>query len=61
MKKKLLALPFLIIPFLSFAQEITEKGLDQRIDEGFKPISDAVFNAVFFPVFGIPFVLLLLV
>ena len=61
MKKKLLALTFLIIPFISFAQEITEKGLDQRIDEGFKPISDAVFNAIFFPVFGIPFVLILLV
>lgn len=38
-----------------------EKGLDQRIDEAFKPFSDAVTNAVFFEVFGTPFVLILLV
>lgn len=38
-----------------------DKGLDQRIDEAFKPFSDAVTNAVFFEVFGTPFVLILLV
>ncbi|MDA0379996.1 MAG: alanine/glycine:cation symporter family protein [Bacteroidetes bacterium] len=38
-----------------------EKGLDQRIDEAFKPISDTVTNAVFFEVFDTPFVLILLV
>lgn len=38
-----------------------DKGLDQRIDEAFKPFSDAVTNAVFFEVFGTPFVLVLLV
>ena len=53
----LLATLFLFINQLS-AQE---KGLDQRIDEAFKPISDTVTNAVFFEVFDTPFVLILLV
>ena len=42
----------------TFAQE---KGLDQQIDEAFKPFSDAVSSIIFFPVFGTPFVLILLV
>ena len=61
MKKKLLSLLFLIVPILTFAQE---KGLDQRIDEGFKPISDFFSNVIFFLVWkdpDIPFVLILLV
>jgi AGCS family alanine or glycine:cation symporter len=58
MNKKLLSLLFLVIPFLTFAQE---KGIDQQIDEAFKPFSDAISGIVFFPVFGIPFVLILLV
>ncbi|MGA0828824.1 MAG: alanine/glycine:cation symporter family protein, partial [Flavobacteriaceae bacterium] len=53
----LLATLFLFINQLS-AQE---KGLDQRIDEAFKPISDAAANVVFFEVFDTPFVLILLV
>jgi len=53
----LLATLFLFINQLS-AQE---KGLDQRIEEAFKPISDAAVNVVFFEVFGTPFVLILLV
>ncbi|WP_299107069.1 alanine/glycine:cation symporter family protein [uncultured Tenacibaculum sp.] len=58
MKKRLLTLLFLIAPMLTFAQE---KGLDQQIDEAFKPISDFFSNVIFFPVFGTPFVLILLV
>ena len=58
MNKKLLTIIALIIPILTFAQE---KGLDQRIDEAFKPFSDAISSIVFFEVFGIPFVLALLV
>jgi len=62
MKKKLLSLLFLVIPFITFAQEIVDKGLDQRIDEGFKPFSDRVSKIIFFEVYdGVPFVLLLLV
>ena len=61
MKKYLLSIFTLIIPFLTFAQETTELGLDQKIDQAFKPFSDAVFGVIFFEVFGIPFVLILLV
>lgn len=43
---------------LTFAQE---KGLDQQIDEWFQPISDFFSSVIFFPVFGTPFVLILLV
>ena len=48
----------LILPFMSFAQE---KGLDQRIDEAFKPFSDAISSVIFFEIIGVPFVLILLV
>ncbi len=59
MKKRiLLAVLVFAIPFLTYAQE---KGLDQRIDEGFKPIADFFFDLIFFPIYGIPFVLILLV
>lgn len=58
MNKRLLALLFLITPMFTFAQE---KGLDQQIDEAFKPISDFFSSVIFFPVFGTPFVLILLV
>ncbi len=63
MKKKLLALLFLISPMFTFAQE---KGLDKKIDEAFAPISNFFSEMIFFPIYEdenvtIPFVLLLLV
>ena len=62
MKKRILSILFLVIPMATFAQE---KGLDQQIDEAFKPISDFFSQVIFFtiPIAGIdvPFVLLLLV
>jgi AGCS family alanine or glycine:cation symporter len=63
MKKKFLSLLFLAIPMFTFAQE---KGLDQKIDEAFAPISDFFSSVIFFPIYEsesvtIPFVLLLLV
>ncbi len=58
MNKRLLTLLLLITPMFTFAQE---KGLDQQIDEAFKPISDFFSNVIFFQVFGTPFVLILLV
>jgi len=62
MKKKLRLLLLLLIPSVTYAQE---KGLDQQIDEAFKPISDFFSQVIFFtiPVAGmdVPFVLLLLV
>ncbi len=62
MKKKLLSLLLLVMPLITFAQDIVEKGIDQRIDEGFKPFSDTVSSIIFFEVYnGIPFVLILLV
>ncbi|WP_106792243.1 sodium:alanine symporter family protein [Aquimarina sp. Aq78] len=62
MKRILLSLLALTIPFLTFAQEVTEKGLDQKIDEGFKPVSDFFSAVIFFEVFeGAPFVIILLV
>jgi AGCS family alanine or glycine:cation symporter len=62
MKKYLLSLFTFIIPIVTFAQEATEKGIDQRIDEAFKPFSDLISNIIFFEVFeGAPFVIILLV
>ncbi len=61
MKKYLLSLITLILPFISIAQGVAEKGLDQKIDEAFKPFSDAVSNIIFFEIAGTPFVLILLV
>ena len=61
MKKYLLSIFTLILPLLTFSQEAAKKGLDQRIDEGFKPISDAISKVVFFEILGTPFVLILLV
>ena len=53
---------FLLLSSLSipsiFAQE---KGLDQQIDEAFKPFSDTISNIIFFEILGTPFVLILLV
>ncbi len=61
MKKYLLSFITFLIPLLTFAQEATQVGIDQQIDEAFKPISDAISSVVFFTVFGTPFVLILLV
>ncbi len=61
MKKKLLSLLLLVAPIFTFAQE---KGLDQRIDEAFQPISNFFNDVIFFKVWhdpDIPFVLVLLV
>ncbi len=58
MKKRLLSLLFLVIPLITFAQE---KGIDQQIDEAFKPFSDTISSIIFFEILGTPFVLILLV
>ena len=61
MKKLLFLLATLfLLPVLIFAQE-AEMGLDEQINEWFTPISDTWQNIVLFPVFGVPFVLILLV
>ena len=47
-----------IINYFNFLQE---KGLDQRIDEAFQPISDIFSKYVFYPIGDYPFVIYLLV
>jgi len=61
MKKHLLSVFTSILPIITFAQETVEKGIDQKIDEWFKPISDFFSNVIFFQIGGAPFVLILLV
>ncbi|WP_442267745.1 alanine/glycine:cation symporter family protein [Tenacibaculum sp. ZS6-P6] len=58
MNKKLTALLLGLMPMLTFAQE---KGLDQKIDEAFQPISNFFSDIIFFDIAGTPFVLILLV
>lgn len=58
MKKKYLSVLLLIAPIVTFAQE---KGLDQKIDEAFQPVSDFFNDVIFFEVLETPFVLVLLV
>ena len=58
MKKAFFILLATLMPFISLA---SEKGIDQKIDEAFKPISEFISGIIFFEVFGAPFVLILLV
>ena len=58
MKNKLLTTLFMLLSMTLFAQE---KGVDQQIDEAFKPFSDIISSIVFFQIAGIPLVLILLV
>ena len=58
MKKIFLLIFFTLFTLPTFSQE---KGLDQRIDEAFQPISDFFSNIVFFKIDDNPFVIYLLV
>ena len=58
MKKIFFSLISVFSSLFSFSQE---KGLDQKIDEAFAPVSDFFSQVVFFQVGGYPFVILLLV
>ena len=61
MKKYLLSALTLILPILTFAQEVKEVGIDQKIDQAFQPVSDFFSKVIFFEIGGVPFVLILLV
>jgi AGCS family alanine or glycine:cation symporter len=67
LKKKLAALMLLLLPVVLFAQdEPAKKGLDEQIDEKFRPIATWFENTVFFPIrfsesVQVPFVVVLLV
>ena len=58
MKKVFFSFLFVLSSFVNFSQE---KGLDQKIDEAFAPISDFFSYYVFYPIAGYPFVILLLI
>ena len=63
MELKFKTLIILLLPYISFSQEM---GLDEKIDNAFKPFADAFFDAIFFKIyesdsFSLPFVLVLLV
>ncbi|MAV65685.1 MAG: alanine/glycine:cation symporter family protein [Flavobacteriaceae bacterium] len=58
MKRYLLSFIILLSSLTTNAQD---KGLDQRIDEAFKPISDFFSKYVFYPIGDYPFVIYLLV
>ncbi|HRX28390.1 MAG TPA: alanine/glycine:cation symporter family protein [Saprospiraceae bacterium] len=45
----------------AYSQDTGEVGLDERINQAFKPVSDFFSSFIFFKVGGVPFVLLLLV
>ncbi len=62
MKKLLPFLFSLFVPFLVSAQQAPpEIGIDEQINQAFLPVSTFFSNLIFFEVFGIPFVLILLV
>ena len=62
MKNFLLSVFTLISPLFTFAQETTEMGLDEQIDQAFAPVSDFFSNVIFFEIFsGAPFIIVLLV
>ena len=50
MKKYLLAILTLILPLLTFAQEATEKGIDQKIDEAFGNATGWFVNFIFYQI-----------
>lgn len=50
MKKYLLSIFTLILPLLSIAQEATEKGLDQRIDEAFGSATGWFVSFIFYQI-----------
>lgn len=50
MKKALLSIFTLLLPFLSFTQEATEKGIDQIIDERFGDATGWFVSAVFYQI-----------
>ncbi|MFC4632557.1 alanine/glycine:cation symporter family protein [Dokdonia ponticola] len=50
MKKYLLSLATILMPFLSFAQEVTEKGIDQKIDEAFGDATGWFVNFIFYQI-----------
>ncbi|PKQ44810.1 alanine/glycine:cation symporter family protein [Confluentibacter flavum] len=65
MKKYLLSTFTLLLPFLTIAQEVTEKGLDEKVNDAFMPFATwwegFILTTVPIGEYHIPFVVLLLV
>lgn len=61
MMRRFLQFVLFFIPLFAAAQQTNEMGLDKKIDNAFKPISDFFSKIIFFEVFGAPFVVILLV
>lgn len=66
MKRTLLSLLTLIIPFLTFAQETTEKGLDEKINDIFSNYTGWFVSAIFYQIpitenVGVPWVVIMLI
>ena len=59
--KHLFASVFIFFSVFQVTAQEVEVGIDQKIDQAFAPVSDFFSNVIFFNVFGIPFVLILLV
>ncbi len=65
MKRILLSLFIFTVPFITFAQETVEKGLDYKINEVFKNYTGWFVNAIFYQIpvtqnIGIPWVVIML-
>ncbi|MEJ6737252.1 MAG: alanine:cation symporter family protein, partial [Flavobacteriales bacterium] len=67
-KSILLTIFSFFIPFITFAQETVETAeltLDQKIDAGFKPFSDAVSSVIFYSLnfgqYSVPLVIIILI
>ena len=60
MKKKILLLAFMLVPFLNFAKELS---VDEKIEKNFKPFADWIGSVVFYPIsiVGIPVPIVLIV
>lgn len=50
----------LVLPLLTFGQD-GDVGLDVKIDQAFKPVSDFFSSVIFFKIGNVPFILILLV
>ncbi len=65
MKKIAVLISTFILPILAFSQDVEKVGIDQKIDNFFKPIADWVGHWIFYPIplgqHSVPFVLIVLI
>jgi alanine or glycine:cation symporter, AGCS family len=65
-QKLLIILAGIILPLITFGQEGSQKGLDERINDFFTPISNVVTSIIFYPIkitetVSVPIVVIILV